>query len=115
MPHPIPGTDPPQPPQTVGWKLNHICFRIRDPEATTHFYRDILGMRSIFTVDCGSFTILYFGYPEQVGVHETGVQMLNARHCREGLLEFIHVHVSPHGCVGLTTGWWGFDDEEYCE
>jgi len=116
MAPPVPGTDLPQPPQTVGWKLNHICFRIRDPEATTHFYRDILGMRTIFTVDCGSFSILYFGYPEQVGVHETGTQMLKARHGREGLLEFIHVHV-PHSGVtaGLTVGWRGVDDEEYCE
>src|SRR2546423_1458767 len=72
MPPPVPGTDKQQPPQTVGWKLNHICFRIRDPERTIHFYRDILGMRTVFTVDCGSFSILYFGYPEVVGEHETG-------------------------------------------
>ena len=94
MAPPIPGTDKPQPSQTVGWKLNHICFRIADPERTTHFYRDILGMRTVFTVDCGSFTILYFGYPEVEGVHETGEEMLRKRHDREGLIEFIHIHVT---------------------
>lgn len=94
MPPPVPGTDKQQPPQTVGWKLNHICFRIRDPERTIHFYRDILGMRTVFTVDYGSFSILYFGYPEVVGQHETGKEMLRNRHNREGLIEFIHIHVS---------------------
>jgi Glyoxalase/Bleomycin resistance protein/Dioxygenase superfamily len=93
MPPPVPGTDSAQPNSTVGWKLNHACFRIRDPEATTHFYRDVLGMRTIFTADCGSFTILYFGYPEIDGVHETGAEMLKKRHNREGLIEFIHIHV----------------------
>jgi len=93
MAPPIPGTDAPQPKQTVGWKLNHICFRIRDPEATTRFYRDVLGMRTIFTVDAGSFSILYFGYPEVVGEHETGEEMLRRRHNREGLIEFIHIKV----------------------
>src|SRR3954451_10096699 len=102
MPPPVPGTDKQQPPQTVGWKLNHICFRIRDPERTTHFYRDILGMRTVFTVDCGSFSILYFGYPEVVGEHETGKEMLRKRHNREGLIEFIHIHVnSPTFRLGL--------------
>src|SRR5271163_716579 len=93
MAPPIPGTDAEQPSQTVGWKLNHICFRIRDPVATTRFYRDILGMRTIFTVDAGSFSILYFGYPEVVGEHETGQEMIERRHNREGLIEFIHLKV----------------------
>jgi len=51
-------------------------------------------MRTVFTVDCGSFTILYFGYPEVEGVHETGEEMLRKRHDREGLIEFIHIHVT---------------------
>lgn len=101
MAPPVPGTDPKQPKETVGWKLNHICFRIRDPVATTRFYRDILGMRTIFTVNCGSFTILYFGYPEVVGEHETGKEMLQRRHNREGLIEFIHVHVPTPQSRGI--------------
>jgi lactoylglutathione lyase len=104
MPPPVIGTDPEQPKATVGWKLNHICFRIRDPEATTRFYRDILGMRTIFTVDAGSFSILYFGYPEVVGEHETGQEMIERRHNREGLIEFIHLKVRtplPHPCTLL--------------
>lgn len=95
MAPPIPGTDPEQPSQTVGWKLNHICFRIRDPVATTRFYRDILGMRTLFTVNAGSFSILYFGYPEVVGQHETGIELMKKRHNREGLIEFIYIHVTP--------------------
>jgi catechol 2,3-dioxygenase-like lactoylglutathione lyase family enzyme len=93
MPPPVVGTDPEQPKSTVGWKLNHICFRIQDPVATTYFYRDILGMRTLFTADCGSFTILYFGYPEVDGEHETGEELSRKRHGREGLIEFIYVHV----------------------
>ena len=110
MAPPVPGTDKEQPSQTVGWKLNHICFRIRDPERTTHFYRDILGMRTVFTVDCGSFTRLYFGYPEVVGEHESGKEMLRKRHNREGLIEFIHIHVTlfpliPIHLFSLLNGW----------
>ena len=93
MAPPIPGTDAEQPSQTVGWKLNHICFRIRDPVATTRFYRDILGMRTLFTVNAGSFSILYFGYPEVVGQYETGTELTKKRHNREGLIEFIYIHV----------------------
>lgn len=51
-------------------------------------------MRTVFTVDCGSFSVLYFGYPEAVGEHESGEDMLRKRHNREGLIEFIHIHVS---------------------
>jgi len=104
MPPPVLGTDASQPKQTVGWKLNHICFRIQDPEATTRFYRDILGMRTIFTVDAGSFSILYFGYPEVVGEHETGEEMMRRRHNREGLIEFIHIKVFPVDTV-LMAAW----------
>ena len=56
-------------------------------------------MRTIFTVDAGSFSILYFGYPEVVGEHETGEEMLRRRHNREGLIEFIHIKVFIGGSV----------------
>jgi hypothetical protein len=112
MAPPIPGTDAPQPKETIGWKLNHICFRIQDPEATTRFYRDLLGMRTLFTVDAGSFSILYFGYPEVVGEHETGEELMRKRHNREGLIEFIHQKVVLTVCVDAE--WTRIDYEEYC-
>ena len=56
---PIPETDP-----TIGYKLNHFMLRIRDPEASLHFYINLMGMRTVFTMNAGPFTIYYLGYPQ---------------------------------------------------
>jgi lactoylglutathione lyase len=91
MPPAVLGNDPAQPSTTIGWKLNHLALRISDPVATTRFYRDLLGMRTIVTVNRGSFSIFYFGYPEGT----EGILRLSEmpRRRREGLVEFIHIHV----------------------
>lgn len=51
------GNDPPRPAQTLGINLHHVCLRIKDPEKTLKFYRDVLGMRVLFTYNAGSFSI----------------------------------------------------------
>ncbi|CAI0642319.1 unnamed protein product [Colletotrichum noveboracense] len=55
---PLPGTDP-----AAGMKLHHIMMRSRDPERSLHFYRDLLGMRLVWTLNIGPFTVYYLGFP----------------------------------------------------
>lgn len=71
-PEPVPGVfkigghlDQPSLPSTdlaAGMKLHHIMMRIRDPERSLHFYRD-LGMRLVWTLSTGPFTVYYLGFP----------------------------------------------------
>ena len=39
-------------------------LRIRDPQESLHFYIDLMGMRTVFTMNTGPFTIYYLGYPQ---------------------------------------------------
>ncbi|KAF4432801.1 Lactoylglutathione lyase [Colletotrichum fructicola Nara gc5] len=59
---PLPNTDP-----AVGMRLHHVMMRIRDPERSLQFYRDLLGMRLVWTLNTGPFTIYYLGFPSTDG------------------------------------------------
>ncbi|KAL2825208.1 Glyoxalase/Bleomycin resistance protein/Dihydroxybiphenyl dioxygenase [Aspergillus cavernicola] len=95
-------TDPalPENSPTAGFKLNHFMLRIRNPQRSLHFYIDLMGMRTVFTMNTGPFTIYYLGYPStaedradlpawsaKVGDPHTLTQTL-------GLLELYHIHRS---------------------
>ncbi|KAL2414839.1 hypothetical protein ABEF94_003427 [Exophiala dermatitidis] len=93
-------TDPPLHPTdpTIGYKLNHMMLRIRDPGASLHFYIDLMGMRTVFTMNVGPFTIYYLGYP-QTEAHRTNLPLFGAETAANlqhtlGLLELYHVHGS---------------------
>lgn len=71
-------------------------LRIRDPEATLHFYTKLMGMRTIFAYNTGPITVYYLGYP-QTATHradpatfsrETAPVMARTL----GLLELCHYH-----------------------
>ncbi|KAF4835052.1 Lactoylglutathione lyase [Colletotrichum tropicale] len=49
---------------TIGYKFNHMMLRIRDPARSLHFYIELMGMRTVFTMNAGPFTIYYLGYPQ---------------------------------------------------
>lgn len=93
-------TDPPLPEShpTVGYKLNHFMLRIRDPQRSLKFYIDLMGMRTVFTMNVGPFTIYYLGYPQTPEHRADLVQFgedtaANLQHTL-GLLELYHVHGS---------------------
>ena len=91
----IPTDDP-----TLGFKLNHFMLRIRDPEESLHFYVDLMGMRTVFTMNTGPFTIYYLGYP-QTDEHRAdpvkfGVDTVSKLQHTLGLLELYHVHGSEN-------------------
>lgn len=90
---PLPETDP-----TIGTKLNHSMLRIRDPTRTLHFYIDLMGMRTVFIMNAGPFTMYYLGYPSSP---EDRADLLSwaarasdpANLTRTlGLLELFHIH-----------------------
>lgn len=41
---PLPNDHP-----TIGFQLNHLMLRIRDPKPSPKFYTDLMGMRQIFS------------------------------------------------------------------
>ena len=86
---PVTLNDGDQPAETVGYNLNHTCIRVKDLEVSLKFYRDLLGMRSIFYVDSKSFVVYYLGYPKR-GTQQTGEEILADRLQRSGLLELIY-------------------------
>jgi lactoylglutathione lyase len=90
---PLPSSDP-----TIGYKLNHFMLRIQDPAKSIPFYVDLMGMRTVFTMNVGPFTIYYLGYPKtdehRADLPKFGADTAaNLQHTL-GLLELYHVHGS---------------------
>lgn len=93
-------TDPPvlKGDPAAGFKLYHHMMRIRDPERSLYFYRNLMGMRTIFTLDAGPFTIFYLGYP-QTQEHKDDLDRFSSETLPRlahttGLIELFHVHGS---------------------
>ncbi|KAJ5645302.1 hypothetical protein N7507_011313 [Penicillium longicatenatum] len=104
--------NPPQDPATKNYRLNHLALRITDPARSLHFYVDLLGMRVVFTMNAGPFTIYYLGHPpdttDEGGMEkwvETTAQMPVLTRT-SGLLELFHVHGTENGNgeVGISNG-----------
>ncbi|KPI39543.1 Lactoylglutathione lyase [Cyphellophora attinorum] len=86
----LPPYPPPPNKHTTGFKLNHMMMRIRDPQDSLHFYVTLMGMRSVFTMNTGPYTIYYLGYPSESS-RQDGKSMMSHT---LGLLELYHVHGS---------------------
>ncbi|KAJ5648146.1 hypothetical protein N7490_004518 [Penicillium lividum] len=90
---------------TTGFKLNHMMMRIQDPVRSLHFYIELLGMRTVFVMNTGPFTIYYLGYPKTPEHQEDPVKFgeeifANLAHTL-GLLELYHIHGTEHEPAGL--------------
>ncbi|KAF3916346.1 hypothetical protein ABW21_db0205112 [Orbilia brochopaga] len=96
---PLSSSDP-----TVGYKLNHFMLRIRDPAASMHFYIDLMGMRTVFTMNTGPLTIYYLGYPQndtdRADIPAWGQRTSDNLAHTLGLLELYHVHGSEKQPAG---------------
>jgi lactoylglutathione lyase len=114
-----PGTKPSTDP-TAGWMLNHLMIRIHDPVATLHFYVDIMGMRTIFSMNTGPYTVYYLGFPSsqpqgydyhdrEESTREFAADLSQRFRTTLGLLELVWVHgseklpLSPPG-LGVDLG-----------
>lgn len=95
-------TESPLPPNgpTTGFKFNHMMMRIRDPSRSLKFYVDLLGMRTVFVMNVGPFTIYYLGYPQipehQIDPAKFGEETFAKLVHTLGLLELYHVHGTEH-------------------
>ncbi|KAJ5384006.1 hypothetical protein N7517_001917 [Penicillium concentricum] len=94
-----PSLNPPPTPSTKDYKLNHLALRIQDPGRSLHFYIDLLGMRVIFTMNAGPFTIYYLGHPpadaktsEDISTWAKSMSEIPVMTKTSGLLELYHVH-----------------------
>ena len=102
-------SDPPLPldSATTGYKLNHFMLRIRDPAISLPFYINLMGMRTVFTMNVGPFTIYYLGYPK-TDEHRADLPKFGQDTCAKlqhtlGLLELYHVHGSEKQGEGYYT------------
>ncbi|OOF99479.1 hypothetical protein ASPCADRAFT_203253 [Aspergillus carbonarius ITEM 5010] len=83
---------------TTHYHLNHFMLRTRDPTRTLHFYINLMGMRTVFTMNAGPFTIYYLGYPStpddraDLPAWASRVSNIPTLTRTPGLLEFYHIH-----------------------
>lgn len=100
-----PSINPPPNPATKDYKLNHLAIRIRDPSRSLHFYIDLLGMRIIFTMNAGPFTIYYLGHPPDIKTEAelndwaTKTSEIPTMTRTSGLLELYHMHGASEASV----------------
>ena len=89
-------------------------LRIRSPARSLPFYINHLGLRTIFTMNTGPFTIYYLGYPlpgtNQETLQSWAEETSNIHTLTQtpGLLELYHVHGSEkpveEGGIEMSTG-----------
>jgi lactoylglutathione lyase len=84
---------------TTGYRLNHLAIRVREPSRSLHFYVDLLGMRVVFSMNAGPFTIYYLGHPppgtessKELGEWAEQTSQIPVMTRTAGLLELYHVH-----------------------
>ncbi|KAF5706656.1 lactoylglutathione lyase [Fusarium globosum] len=81
-----------------GYKLNHFMMRIRDPKKSMEFYTKLMGMRTVFVLNAGPFTVYYLGYPQtdehRVDLTKFAIDTITNLPHTLGLLELFHIHGS---------------------
>ncbi|KAF7592985.1 Lactoylglutathione lyase, partial [Aspergillus hancockii] len=106
---PLPETSP-----TIGTKLNHSMLRIRDPTRSLNFYINQMGMRTVFTMNAGPFTMYYLGFPgrpeDRADLQGWAARVSDPKNLTQtlGLLELFHIHGSERGVeeggIEMSTG-----------
>ncbi|GAA5842991.1 hypothetical protein JCM3766R1_001654 [Sporobolomyces carnicolor] len=61
------GLNEARPKATKGIHLHHTCLKIKDPKVSLPFYKDVLGMKTLFTYNAGSFSIFYMYHSDEDG------------------------------------------------
>lgn len=77
--------------ETSGYRMNHSMIRVKDPEKSLKFYKDVLGMTLMRTSeqkDAG-FTLYFLGYPGSYGTpsEDDSPNGVNPLAGKEGLVE----------------------------
>lgn len=77
--------------ETASYRLNHTMYRIKDPQASLHFYTKVLGMEVLDTLEGGDFTLFFLAYDHSNGAVSTE-EKTRTRTLREGILELTYNH-----------------------
>lgn len=79
---------------TEGFVMNQTMLRIKDPERSITFYRDVLGMTLLdrYDFEAGSFSLYFMGYPDAAdgAIPEVRGERAAWVFARKALLELTH-------------------------
>jgi len=75
--------------ETAGFVFNHTMIRVKDPEKSLFFYRDILGMKLIrkMVQEAGKFTLYFLCYCNEDEIPTEEVEIRKFSLSRPGVLE----------------------------
>ncbi|PAV18480.1 glyoxalase I [Pyrrhoderma noxium] len=76
---------------TASFKFNHTMLRVRDPEVSLKFYKEVLGMELLNKLEFSSFTLYFLAFDHSNGAESSETKAAN-RTNREGILELTHNH-----------------------
>lgn len=77
--------------ETASYKFNHTMLRIKDPNISLPFYRDIIGMDLIDKLEYSDFTLYFLAF-DHSGGKATEAEKKAGRLQREAILELTHNH-----------------------
>jgi len=88
----IPGTDGPADPATKGYFINHVGMLTSDLNRTREWYKTVLGMREVFTIELSpEYTIMYMAHSQggrNGSGFQTGEEMGRDKNNMAGMIEF---------------------------
>lgn len=104
VPETVPGPNEPSDPETVGYFINHFSLNVNNLTRSIEFYRDIFGMRHMFTHYLSPHITVTYMTHSQGGRNGTGYQttdeMLRYKNNNGGHLEFIHLNITGEDIPG---------------
>jgi lactoylglutathione lyase len=91
------GDDCPADPATSSYFINHASVTVSNITATKEWYRDVLGMRHMFTVELSDkYTIMYMGHSQggrNGRGYQEGKELARDKNNLAGLMEFVEYKV----------------------
>lgn len=98
------GPDTPSHPETIGQFINHFALNVNNLTQSLEFYRDIFGMRHLFTYNLTphiSFTYLSHSQGGRNGsAYQTTEEMLRYKNNNGGHLELFHLNTTKEDIPG---------------
>ncbi|KAJ0415027.1 hypothetical protein BJY00DRAFT_318220 [Aspergillus carlsbadensis] len=102
------GTDGPADPATKGYYIYQTGLNVRDLNASKHFYGDILGMRTMLTIQyTPSFSLTYMGFAQggRNGTgFQTGAELLREKNNSGGMVKLLHFSNAKSSALDTENG-----------
>ncbi|KAH6960140.1 lactoylglutathione lyase protein [Fusarium avenaceum] len=98
------GPDTPTAPETVGQFINHMSLNVNNLTRSIEFYRDVFGMRHLFTYNLTphiSFSYMSHSQGGRNGsAYQTTAEMLRYKNNNAGHLEFVYLNTTRNDIPG---------------